>query len=401
MDKHESEDLGTGNPQRVIAEGDAETIRRDSARRTRRRFLVGGVATAAAAGAVYWIDNTAPVGRLQGALRHTLGFDADVDRTVFDFRGLAPEFPLAHARPLRLNGVVGLDQVLEPASYRLLVAGVANAAASPRFVRDVTAWNYSYGDDTSPAQAPPDNKTAPGPKPEARSGDQPKAQQSVGEGSAKTPEGGAPGADGLSKNGIPAPAQGGADLKNAPKVNGIPHISIEERFNQMAIQVSGKRHQGSDEAGPSANSLNIGTPGLLLTLDDLKKLPHVELVTEFKCIEGWSSVTHWGGVRLRDFLDAYPPAKVNGREPRFVYMETPDGNYYCGYDMGAARHPQSLLVMEMDGVPLTQVHGAPLRLHMPIKYGYKQIKRIGLIAYTDQKPDDYWTKLGYDWYAGL
>ena len=35
------------------------------------------------------------------------------------------------------------------------------------------------------------------------------------------------------------------------------------------------------------------------------------------------------------------------------------------------------------------------------KYGYKQIKRISLIAYTDDKPDDYWTKLGYDWYAGL
>jgi DMSO/TMAO reductase YedYZ molybdopterin-dependent catalytic subunit len=53
------------------------------------------------------------------------------------------------------------------------------------------------------------------------------------------------------------------------------------------------------------------------------------------------------------------------------------------------------------GKPLTQLHGAPLRLHAPTKYGYKQIKRIGLIAYTDAKPDDYWTKLGYDWYAGL
>jgi DMSO/TMAO reductase YedYZ molybdopterin-dependent catalytic subunit len=51
--------------------------------------------------------------------------------------------------------------------------------------------------------------------------------------------------------------------------------------------------------------------------------------------------------------------------------------------------------------PRTQFNGAPLRLHMPTKYGYKQIKRIGLISYTNSKPDDYWTKLGYDWYAGL
>ena len=102
-----------------------------------------------------------------------------------------------------------------------------------------------------------------------------------------------------------------------------------------------------------------------------------------------------------DLIEAYPPEKINGREPRFVYMETPDGDYYGGYNMSACRHPQSLLVTEMAGQPLSPDHGAPLRLHMPIKYGYKQLKRIGLIAYMDTRPDDYWTKLGYDWYAGL
>jgi DMSO/TMAO reductase YedYZ molybdopterin-dependent catalytic subunit len=82
-------------------------------------------------------------------------------------------------------------------------------------------------------------------------------------------------------------------------------------------------------------------------------------------------------------------------------METPDGDYYCGFSLRACMHPQSLLATEMAGRLLTQWHGAPIRLHMPIKYGYKQIKRVGLIAYTDMQPDDYWTKLGYDWYAGL
>ena len=96
-----------------------------------------------------------------------------------------------------------------------------------------------------------------------------------------------------------------------------------------------------------------------------------------------------------------PPAQAGGREPRYVYMETPDGDSYCGIAMEACRHPQSLLVTEMAGKPLPAWNGAPMRLHMPIKYGYKQIKRIGLIAYMDEKPDDYWTKLGYDWYAGL
>jgi DMSO/TMAO reductase YedYZ molybdopterin-dependent catalytic subunit len=104
---------------------------------------------------------------------------------------------------------------------------------------------------------------------------------------------------------------------------------------------------------------------------------------------------------MADFLEAYPPENMDGHEPKFVYMETPDGDYYTGYDLHALRHPQALLVTEMMGEPLTQFHTAPLRLHMPTKYGYKQIKRIGLIAYTNEKPDDYWTKLGYDWYGGL
>ena len=125
-------------------------------------------------------------------------------------------------------------------------------------------------------------------------------------------------------------------------------------------------------------------------------------MTQFKRIEGWSQIVHWGGVRLADLIDAYPPAKnPDGSLPKYVYMETPDGDYYCGFDLMDCMHPQSLLAMEMAGKPLTQFHGAPIRLHMPIKYGYKQIKRIGLIAYTNEKPDDYWTKLGYDWYAGL
>jgi DMSO/TMAO reductase YedYZ molybdopterin-dependent catalytic subunit len=169
-----------------------------------------------------------------------------------------------------------------------------------------------------------------------------------------------------------------------------------------AVKPDGSPQRGQEEAGESASGLAGATPGLLLSLDDVKRLPHRELVTEFKCIEGWSEIVHWGGVRFADLMAAYPPARnTRGQLPRYVYLETPFGDYYCGYDLNACTHPQSLLATEMSGAPLTQAHGAPLRLHMPIKYGYKQIKRIALIAYTDKRPDDYWTKLGYDWYAGL
>ena len=170
----------------------------------------------------------------------------------------------------------------------------------------------------------------------------------------------------------------------------------------MAKNDDGRPERGMEEAGESDSTLDPGTPGLLLTMDDIGKLPFHETVTQFKCIEGWSEIVHWGGFRLADFIAAYPPApKADGSLPRYVYMETPNGDYYVGYHLLACMHPQSLLCTQMAGKPITQMHGAPLRVHMPIKYGYKQIKRIGLIAYMDDTPDDYWTKLGYDWYAGL
>jgi hypothetical protein len=192
-----------------------------------------------------------------------------------------------------------------------------------------------------------------------------------------------------------------------------PHAEQGDHFTSVPVELSlsgndivrrraGKPPDGFAEAGPSQSTLARATHGLLLTLADIQRLPRHELVTEFKCVEGWSQIAQWAGVRMADFIDAYPPApNPDGSLPRYVYMETPAGDYYVGYDMSACRHPQTLLVTEMAGKPLTQLHGAPLRLHAPIKYGYKQIKRIGLIAYTDHKPDDYWTKLGYDWYAGL
>ena len=54
----------------------------------------------------------------------------------------------------------------------------------------------------------------------------------------------------------------------------------------------------------------------------------------------------------------------------------------------------------MNGQPLTLAHGAPLRLVIPVKYGYKNIKRIGTIRFTATRPADYWAEQGYDWYAG-
>ena len=142
-------------------------------------------------------------------------------------------------------------------------------------------------------------------------------------------------------------------------------------------------------------------PGLLLTMDAIHALPLVEMVTQLKCIEGWSEVVHWGGARLSDFIHAYPPAHgAHGRLPRYVGMETPDKQYYVGLSMEDAMHPQTLLCYQINGQPLTRAHGAPLRLVTPLKYGIKHLKQIGSISFSDSPPRDYWAENDYDYYEG-
>ncbi|WP_051719078.1 molybdopterin-dependent oxidoreductase [Hymenobacter sp. IS2118] len=139
------------------------------------------------------------------------------------------------------------------------------------------------------------------------------------------------------------------------------------------------------------------------TLDDIKALPKTSMTTELKCIEGWSIVVHWGGARLSDFLARYPLAARAGAAETlasYVGLRTPDDAYYVGLDMPSALHPQTLLCYEMNDQPLTAGHGAPLRLVTPLKYGTKHLKRIGTIAFSDTRPDDYWAEKGYDWDSG-
>ena len=138
----------------------------------------------------------------------------------------------------------------------------------------------------------------------------------------------------------------------------------------------------------------------ILTLDDIKKLPRTEMITELKCIEGWSVVVHWAGVRFSDFVSHLAPNISMNDLPNYVSLSTPDETYYVGWDTQSILHPQTLLAYEMNGAPLKLEHGAPLRLASPTKYGIKQIKRIGRVEFTNERPKDFWAEYGYDWYSG-
>jgi DMSO/TMAO reductase YedYZ molybdopterin-dependent catalytic subunit len=169
-----------------------------------------------------------------------------------------------------------------------------------------------------------------------------------------------------------------------PRVNGMVGLMSAAKADDWTVHVTG----AADRHVP---------------LSAIKQLPHYEMTTEFKCVEGWSRVVHWKGVRLADFLAKY------GKPSEFVGLSTPpdgvDGQgrsdrYYVGLDVPSATHPQTLLCFEMNGAPLTEGHGAPLRLVSTVKYGYKCIKRISVIDLAASRPADYWAKRGYDWYGG-
>jgi DMSO/TMAO reductase YedYZ molybdopterin-dependent catalytic subunit len=130
-----------------------------------------------------------------------------------------------------------------------------------------------------------------------------------------------------------------------------------------------------------------------------------EQITRLVCVEGWSAVAWWAGLRFDDLLRAYPPAS----QARWVRVESSvnldaSGNpapYYVSIDLATARHHQTLLATHLNDQPLTVEHGAPLRLLAPVKLGLKNVKAITGLTYVAQEPRDYWAERGYSHYDGI
>ncbi|MFD0792010.1 molybdopterin-dependent oxidoreductase [Mucilaginibacter litoreus] len=138
---------------------------------------------------------------------------------------------------------------------------------------------------------------------------------------------------------------------------------------------------------------------LNISYNEILALPKTELVFDFKCVEGWDQIQHWSGVRFNDLLSHFELHEET--KMSYVGLMTPDEQYYVGLDMPSAIHPQTILAYEMNGKPLPPKHGKPLRLIIPVKYGIKNLKRIGTITFSNRRPPDYWAEQGYDYYSGL
>jgi DMSO/TMAO reductase YedYZ molybdopterin-dependent catalytic subunit len=136
-----------------------------------------------------------------------------------------------------------------------------------------------------------------------------------------------------------------------------------------------------------------------ITMDQIKALPKTEIVYDFKCVEGWDQIQYWGGLKMIDFIEHFGLAQ--NATMAYMGLMTPDKAYQVGLDMPSAIHPQTILAYEMNGQPIPMNHGAPLRLIIPVKYGIKNLKRIGSITFSNTRPPDYWARQGYDYYSGL
>ena len=148
--------------------------------------------------------------------------------------------------------------------------------------------------------------------------------------------------------------------------------------------------------------------GLSVSLDIRNLLTRFSLheqITRLVCVEGWSAIAWWAGLRFDDLLRTHPPMS----QAKWALVESSvnldaSGNpdpYFMSLDLATAHHPQTLLATQFNGHPLTVDHGAPLRLLVPVKLGLKNVKAVTRITYVAEEPRDYWAERGYSGYDGI
>ena len=132
------------------------------------------------------------------------------------------------------------------------------------------------------------------------------------------------------------------------------------------------------------------------TLDKLYALPQESQITRHICVEGWSAIGSWQGVRLAEFL------KRVGADTRarYVWFQCAEG-YSNTIDMATALHPQTQLSFKFDNQILPRKYGFPMKCRMPTKLGFKNPKHVIAIYVQNNDAGGYWENQGYNWFSGL
>jgi len=161
-------------------------------------------------------------------------------------------------------------------------------------------------------------------------------------------------------------------------------------------------YYGEDEVREvDGNAFRLELAGMIRdkkpwTLPELYALPQTSQVTRHICVEGWSAIGKWGGVRFSTFLERIGADTT----AKYVGFKCAD-DYYTSIDMPTALHPQTLLTFTFADQLLPPQYGFPMKLRMPTKLGYKNPKHIMAIYVTNIFPSGYWEdQEGYKWFGG-
>jgi DMSO/TMAO reductase YedYZ molybdopterin-dependent catalytic subunit len=148
---------------------------------------------------------------------------------------------------------------------------------------------------------------------------------------------------------------------------------------------------------------------LEVSLEALRAMPTRTQVTRHDCVEGWSVIGQWSGVPLAYLLDLARP-KPGARHVVFHCFDDLSGDgsrYYESIDLVDAYHPQTIAAHTLNGAPVPVANGAPVRMRIERKLGYKQPKYLRMIEVVDNYTQfgagrgGYWEDQGYDWWGGI
>lgn len=159
---------------------------------------------------------------------------------------------------------------------------------------------------------------------------------------------------------------------------------------------------GSFPSPPSMKDWTLEIGGLVqksirLSRSQIEAMPRISYTVKHHCVEGWTAVATWTGVPLAAIVGLVQPTA----QARYLRFDSFDSDYYNGWDLKSAMHPQTILAYGYNDRPLMMNHGAPLRLYSPIKLGYKLTKYLTRVTFTRERPGGYWEDRGYPWFGGV
>jgi DMSO/TMAO reductase YedYZ molybdopterin-dependent catalytic subunit len=132
------------------------------------------------------------------------------------------------------------------------------------------------------------------------------------------------------------------------------------------------------------------------TAAQIYALPEQEMIIKHICVEGWDYIGQWSGVNLRQFLERVG-ADLTAKHVAFRCAD----DYTESLDMASALHPQTMLATKYAREPITDPFGFPLRLRTATKLGFKNAKWVTAIEVTNDFQETFWSKQGFNWFAGI